>query len=529
MAKKTSKESKKSPKKFTKSKRIAKAETSQPTQPQTISAAREVRLRKGAARPRALALLPQARKFFRKRKIHPRRIIPKVPPGAPRPDPQPTPRLSLAAPSAMELAVRGSRAALAAQPLASTDDLVFARNVQLGSVADNDTASNVCEPSVASKGDVVYYSGNWFAALSTDGGATFNYVDPYSAFPDPPGMGFCCDQVVHYINKIDTFVWLLQYTENASGANIQRLAFAKTADVANGNWKYWDIVPGDIGVPGQFLDYPDMAVGQNMLYVTTNVFQGNSWTKSILLRIPFHSIKNNNVTAQYVASDTNFNFRVAQYCGKTAYWASHENSSTLRVFSWRETSQTVNFKDVAVASWDDSDYESTTPDNRKWLNRADPRIVGATMAGTDLWFAWGAGRGGANNRPHPYIQIARLKANNLQLLQNINIWDNESAICYGALANNKRNEVAMSYNIGGGPRFPSAVVAILTGTRKDVVAAAGSRGPADSKWGDYLTVRRHYPQNNHFVATGYCLTPTSGGVLDATPRYMRFARSSDIP
>jgi hypothetical protein len=55
-------------------------------------------------------------------------------------------------------------------------------------------------------GNVVFYTGNWYAALSSDGGNTFQYVDPFTAFPDPPNMGFCCDQVVQYIPQIDTFV-----------------------------------------------------------------------------------------------------------------------------------------------------------------------------------------------------------------------------------------------------------------------------------------------------------------------------------
>jgi hypothetical protein len=502
----------------------AAASPVRPIQPQTISAVQKVRLRRGTAR--AITLLSQASKFFRKRKIHPRRIIPRVPRGEHRADLRPSPRLALSAPPAMELALYGARAA--AQPLAKTDALVLARNVPLGSVADNDTASNVCEPSVAAKGDVVFYTGNWFAAVSTDAGATFRYVDPYTAFPDPPGMGFCCDQIAHYIRKIDTFVWLLQYSEGAQGANIQRLAFARTKDVAAGKWRYWDIIPDDVGVPGQFLDFPDIAVGSKMLYVTTNVFAGTQWTKSLLLRIPLQSIKNGNVTAEHVSSDTNFNFRTAQDCGATAYWASHEDTSTLRVFSWRETSGAVNFTDVKVASWNEDDFASKTPDGNEWLRRADPRVAGATMAGKELWFAWGAGRGGANNRPHPYVQIARLNSTDLSLIENINLWDDESAICYAALASNSRKEVAASYTIGGGSRFPSAVVALLTGTRRDVVSAAGSRGPTDSQWGDYLTVRRHYPKGVLFDATSYSLQPPSVGALDATPQFIRFGRASDV-
>jgi hypothetical protein len=73
------------------------------------------------------------------------------------------------------------------------------------------TASNVGEPSAAFNADVAFYTGNWYAAMSSDGGRTFSFIDPAAAFAasDPPDSHFCCDQVVNYIPSIDTFVWLL--------------------------------------------------------------------------------------------------------------------------------------------------------------------------------------------------------------------------------------------------------------------------------------------------------------------------------
>ena len=61
--------------------------------------------------------------------------------------------------------------------------------------------------------------------------------------------------------------------------------------------------------------------------------------------------------------------------------------------------------------------------------------------------------------------------------EDINVFDPDSAIAYGALSSNANQEVGISYMIGGGQRFPSHMVGILTGTRKDVLVAAGERGP----------------------------------------------------
>jgi hypothetical protein len=380
---------------------------------------------------------------------------------------------------------------------------------------------------VATNGQVVFYTGNWYAAVSTDGGATFRFVDPFNAFPDPPQMGFCCDQVVQYIPKIDTFVWLLQYTQNNAGENIQRLAFANTADVAQGRWRLVDITPQQLGLPGVFLDFPDLAVGANNLYITTNGFLGQNWTATVLVRMPLAGISSGNVTAQSTISRDNFNFRVAQNCGTRAFWVSHQNTSTLRVFSWSERARRPAFRDVSVGTWSANDYRSVTPDGFDWLGRADPRHVGATMAGNELWFAWGAGRGGINNRPHPYAQIARIDATSLNVLENINLWDADVAISYPALTSNSNGEVGVSYMSGGGQTFPSHVVGILTGTRRNVITASGAHGPAGQNWGDYLTIRRHSPNAKVFAATGYTLQNGSGR-QDGNPRFVLFGRSADL-
>src|SRR3712207_6196860 len=65
----------------------------------------------------------------RPREIHPRRIIPTVPEGPEEADERPTPALAL------------DDGAGSFGPLALTDDITLVRNVELGSVADNNVAS----------------------------------------------------------------------------------------------------------------------------------------------------------------------------------------------------------------------------------------------------------------------------------------------------------------------------------------------------------------------------------------------------
>ncbi|MFN8483178.1 MAG: hypothetical protein U0768_09045 [Anaerolineae bacterium] len=451
-----------------------------------------------------------------------RENIPPVPPGPSVPDTTPSPPTLAEAPGAPTVAnLRRDMQATA------TSNLILVRNVALGPEADNHAASDVGEPSTATNGAVVFYTGNWYAALSTDGGATFKYVDPFHAFPDPPGMSFCCDQVVQYAPKIDTFFWLLQYVENQSGANIQRLAYATTADIQQGKWKAFDITPQNLGLGDSFLDFPDLAVGANYLYVTTNVFQNNQWTATVLLRLPLAGFKTGKVTAKRTISRQNFNFRVAQNVGTRAFWATHQNTSTLRVFQWDERALQPRYNDVTVATWTEGNYASQTPDSHNWLGRCDSRLVGAAQAGNELWFGWSSGPGGANNRPNCFAQIARINATTLALIENVNLWNPDYAIAYPALAANTNNEVGVSYAFGGGQFFPSHAVGILTNPQQSKVTANGLHGPADNDWGDYLTVRRHSPNGKLFAATGYTLDEGSGR-QDGTPRFVLFGRSGDI-
>lgn len=468
----------------------------------------------------------QAYKFSAARRrdgIHPRKVLPKAPVGPKVRDAQPTAALSFE--EGVPLAdLRAARVA----PMAPTDTITLRTNVQLNDVATADTASHVCEPSTAINGNVVFYTGNWFAAVSTDGGTTFRFVDPYTTFPNPPGMGFCCDQVVLYVKRIDTFVWLLQYTRDPSGKNVQRIAYATTARARTGSWRFFDITPASLGLAaGIWLDFPDLALGQNMLYMTTNAFAGNTWRASAVVRIALSSFTSGTLSASRSVSTTHPSLRVAQNCGTTAYFVAHQSTSSLRVFGWKEGSATPTSSVVPVASWSRGPYSSTTPDGRDWLQRADGRHTGATLAGNEVWFAWGAAKGGANARPHPFVQIARINATTMTLIANINLWDPNSAIFYAALSTNANDEVGTSYTIGGGPRFPTHVVGILTGTRRQVTTFTSTRGPSDNKWGDYLAVRRNYPSQKLFCATGYSLQSGAGN-SDATPNLTIFGRSSEM-
>jgi hypothetical protein len=190
--------------------------------------------------------------------LHPRHLLPLVREGRERKI-HSTTRDARFAPAPLEAA-------------AESDDLKIVVNTELVQSALSRTASNVGEPSCANNCKVVLYNGIWYAAIPVDGGSTFQHMGPSTAFADSsPTSRICCDQVAQYVPQIDTFISLLQYSPE-DGDNIQCVAYAKTEKVAKEVRRHIDLTTQALGVQGAFLDFPDLAVGRNSLYVTTNVF-----------------------------------------------------------------------------------------------------------------------------------------------------------------------------------------------------------------------------------------------------------------
>ena len=112
----------------------------------------------------AVPLLETPPAIERPKRIYPRHLLPLISEGAERNVYSVSKEIQLA-PAFMAARAAG-------------DEIKLLRNTELTGPATNSTASNVGEPSCAINGDVVLYTGNWYAAVSTDGGATFQYMDP---------------------------------------------------------------------------------------------------------------------------------------------------------------------------------------------------------------------------------------------------------------------------------------------------------------------------------------------------------------
>ena len=94
-------------------------------------------------------------KITRPKRIHPRRLLPFVAEGKERGIHSLSPRAFIA--------LRQDAA----------PDIQVALNTTLTLPAQKQTSSNVNEPSVSVVDDIAFFTGNWYAAISTDGGETW--------------------------------------------------------------------------------------------------------------------------------------------------------------------------------------------------------------------------------------------------------------------------------------------------------------------------------------------------------------------
>ncbi len=406
------------------------------------------------------------------------------------------------------------------------------RNRALTDAETNNVTSQVDEPSVATRGQEVLMTGNWYAAFSTDGGTTFSYVNPDTTFPAVNG-GFCCDQVVLYHPGRDLMIWYLQYIQDGN-QNTGRIAVAQGNDITNQQWRFYDFTPQNIGNwNNEWLDFPAVAASNDFLYVTSNMFSTPpfNFTRAVVLRLPLAQLANyQGFTYNYFDVTTNGSLRPTRGATGIMYFGTHQTTGNLlRVFSWPELGTTVTTNDVGVQFWANATRVAPGPSGNDWLGRMDRRITGAWRSGNEIGFVWTASQDA--NYPFPHVRVAILDTTTMAVVREPHIWNSNYAFAYPSTATNSQGVVGISVSYGGGSQFePSHAVGFLDGPSTwDLVATAnGSHGPATNRWGDYLDVSSHGAQQNTWVATGF--TQQSGSQAgDIEPRYLHFQEGPGQP
>ncbi len=398
--------------------------------------------------------------------------------------------------------------------------LTLVQNVGLNDAASSTTTSTICEPTAAANETQAFMTGNWFASSSSNGGASWTHVNPFTRFPASAG-GFCCDQVVLYCPQHRIWIWLLQYSTAANGENLFRLAICREAQF--GSWYYWDFTPRGVNSTwtGNWFDYPDMAFTSANLFVTFNMFKGNAWQRSMVFRFPLATLASGGSLGYRSWSTTsNGSIRLCRGPGTTMFMGSHNNANQIRVFNWPDSSTGISWNDVGVRPWLGGTCSAPGPGGVNWLGRLDSRITGAWVGAGTIGFMWSANRDGSH--PLPYIRVARIRQTTKALINEPDLWSTSSAWAYPAAAANAQGVAGFTAFYGGGTRHPWHIVGAESGTGWSTLATASStHSPPNEAWGDYLSCTPHNASSSQWVASGYTL---KGGNARANvePRYVRF-------
>ena len=411
------------------------------------------------------------------------------------------------------------------------------KNIALDDTATANSTGTVHEPAAASSDDEVFVTGNWSTSHSSDGGATWSFINPFDE-PSPAGApgvagAFCCDQIVVHEPSRDLWILVLQYTIDAGGTNVFRIAV--TTSTPGPPWTSFAFGPDPaLGTNNVEFDFPHVATSDNHLYISYNVFSAGNFAGANVFQIELDALANLDLSgpAAVFVFTTGAN-ELGSLCltrGATTdmYFASHDGTGNnpLTVFKWPDVSgASITSFDVSPSAWQGSfqagSYSSVGPGG-EWLSRLDSRVLAGWIVGDEAGFLWGALPG--PGRPEPYLKAVVVDVNSGAVVFEPDIFSLDLAFAYPSAFPNANGRVGLSVFFGGGAFDPSHAVTWLDGQQwvaPFALTRSSTDAPVDSAWGDYCSCAPHNPGATSWVASGYTLQ--GGSDFDSIePQYVEF-------
>lgn len=394
--------------------------------------------------------------------------------------------------------------------------------------------STITEMASANRGRFVWATGNWWAARSTNQGASWSYVDPYSGFPD-----FCCDQDVIYDRGRDLLIWLRMGVPDGNGHN--RFFLGVSTDDGLSFCTYVHDSPAT-----EWYDYPHLALTSNYLYMTWNMFDaGDNYLRSRVLRWPLEAMSQCQGFNFDSFDDTGGTITPAVGGTSQAYFGQHRNTSTLRIYRWLEFDTSIPFFDRAIPAWTFSPRgsQSCAACGGDACARADNRITSGYVRRHSLpnashfetvGFFWNVGQGGSF--PFPYVENAWFyTTSGFVYGGRYLLWNTDYAWLFAAAHPDVRGNLGIVSHRAGGATCPGVCVGKddeLDGEPPGWVmtcpaSMAGDSGPSNDTWGDYNRARPFMPAGTCWMGSGHVL---QGGTTGASvhPLHFVFGNSRDI-
>lgn len=418
------------------------------------------------------------------------------------------------------------------------------------------------EPSVASKGKLIFFTGNTYAARSQDNGTTWRYIKPFSDMEQ-----FCCDQIVTYIPHYQIFIWYRQgfgpyIQSNNSGDNSVRIGVSHDTIT----WAMYEFKATTLNPAWRvfFLDYPQIAFGNEFLYLTSNMFDENQShlrtvrapdSNAIMLRISLKDLSEVRAASySYMFGPKIYTFTPVQGATTKMYWATHLNSSAIRIYQLNESLpvEKTQWYDRKIPLWNQLteghggcgvQAQPTGVQENNWCGHADSRINTGWTSGKLVGFFWNADARTATEIrtqgyfPFPYINAATFDVTkNMTYLGRPYIWSPRFAWLYPSVSVNN-NDVALLAYYGNDTVPPSIAFGISNNLTKNdhwnmVSLKKGTDFPSIREdrtpiyqWGDYVTLRARQGQESKWYAAAFVLENGQSD-SDVKPYYFTINGSS---
>jgi hypothetical protein len=395
------------------------------------------------------------------------------------------------------------------------------------------------ETSVSSYNNIVFYTGNTFAARSVDSGTKWDLINPASDMKD-----FCCDQVTIFDPNHEIFVWYRQGASpnsefNAKWDNRIRLGISHDAF----NWTMYDFTAKTLNSQMERfqVDYPQISIGNDYLYITSNMIEWTDYNKwqmnAIMLRISLNDLSNlRPAEYSFFYGPNIFTFSPVQGATDKMYWATNLNREVIRIYELDESEPVENttWFDRPIPKWSylkggneicgDNSGISGARDNN-WCGKADSRITAGWLANNLIGFFWNADPGGITQTGKerfnfPYINAATFDiSDNMSYIGRPYIWSQNYAWLYPSVAVNDGEVSLIAYFGNGQEVHPSLTLGIsnnmsnnepwnmiLIESSNYSPKAEKIRGNYEYNWGDYVTLRSQDENNvSKWYAAGFVL------------------------
>jgi hypothetical protein len=425
-------------------------------------------------------------------------------------------------------------------------------------------SASVNEPAAAQNGRFAFETWNWFAGASADGGASFALVNPETY---GPGMAdFCCDQDVIFDKGNNRFFWERMGIDDVNGgtggSNGNRILINVSPDGFFTNSCFADIRPGQFGLSNAFMDYPRLALSNNYIYMSLNIYSFVSppsiggFITHILVRYDLDLFGDcTSATGTFWNFSAGWSPTLVENAREIMYLGDHiitnpgGLNSTFRVYWIFDDNTTLNAVDRAIDPWlyTNGNASCPVPGGSNPCARADHRIIGAVLehntplpgalgaAGDKIDFYWNVAAG--NGFALPYTESAGFFGNTIAYVQRKLLAFSNATVFYAAVGADDREHVGLT----GWIFWPVASATnpqMTFGIDDDFNPSADSGWElwvlgalsSDANWnannsGDYLRVRMHAPNGTGWILTG---TNRDAGGGEFRPTYSVWGRGRDL-